>query len=211
MDRTELALILALLVVILVGLGYREYWGGLPEGEPVVIRPDPVPTPLPLWSPQRPPQSSPLADPISSVTPETIVNLNTATTVILTRELRISDPVAERILAYREQEGGVFTDPRQILEVQGVTTDMYRRFAHRLRLLSVQGQSSGAGRSSLNEATRMDLESVKGIGPAYATRILQAREADGGFTSWADVEAVRGVGPVRLGALKARFVLNATE
>ena len=46
-----------------------------------------------------------------------------------------------------------------------------------------------------NQASRAELESVKGIGPGLAGKILQARET-GAFTDWADlVERVAGVGP----------------
>lgn len=46
-----------------------------------------------------------------------------------------------------------------------------------------------------NRASLAELESVKGIGPGLATKILKAREA-GNFSSWADlVDRVPGVGP----------------
>lgn len=46
----------------------------------------------------------------------------------------------------------------------------------------------------LNEATRAQLESLPGIGPALAERMLQAR-AKGPFKDWADLRRrVRGVG-----------------
>jgi competence protein ComEA len=46
-----------------------------------------------------------------------------------------------------------------------------------------------------NQASRADLESVKGIGPGLSAKILKAREA-GNFKNWADlVERVGGIGP----------------
>jgi competence protein ComEA len=46
-----------------------------------------------------------------------------------------------------------------------------------------------------NQATRADLESVKGIGPGLSGKILKARES-GGFKNWGDlVERVGGIGP----------------
>ena len=46
-----------------------------------------------------------------------------------------------------------------------------------------------------NQASRAELESVKGIGPGLSGKILEARKA-GGYKNWVDfVERVPGVGP----------------
>lgn len=46
-----------------------------------------------------------------------------------------------------------------------------------------------------NQASRAELESVQGIGPGLASKILKARDA-GTFKDWADlVDRVSGVGP----------------
>jgi len=47
----------------------------------------------------------------------------------------------------------------------------------------------------VNKAGQAELETIKGIGPAMSTKMLDARKA-GQFKSWADmVERVSGVGP----------------
>lgn len=46
-----------------------------------------------------------------------------------------------------------------------------------------------------NQATRADLESVKGIGPGLSAKIVYARKT-GSFKDWGDlVERVGGIGP----------------
>jgi competence protein ComEA len=46
----------------------------------------------------------------------------------------------------------------------------------------------------VNKATQAELESIKGIGPAMSTRILDARKSGGEFKDWADMQArVKGV------------------
>ena len=46
-----------------------------------------------------------------------------------------------------------------------------------------------------NQATRADLETVKGIGPGLSAKILDARKT-GNFKDWPDlVERVGGIGP----------------
>ena len=46
----------------------------------------------------------------------------------------------------------------------------------------------------VNKATQAELESIKGIGPAMSTKILEARKNGGDFKDWADMQArVKGV------------------
>jgi len=61
----------------------------------------------------------------------------------------------------------------------------------------------------LNEATLAQLESLPGIGPALAERLLLAR-ANGPFKDWADLRRrVRGVGPKLAARLSAQgLVVN---
>lgn len=61
---------------------------------------------------------------------------------------------------------------------------------------------------SLNEADAAVLETVPGIGRRLAAAILSAREERSGFSNWAEVDAVPGVGPTLLARLKAAFVLG---
>jgi competence ComEA-like helix-hairpin-helix protein len=60
----------------------------------------------------------------------------------------------------------------------------------------------------LNEADAATLRSVPGIGATLAAALVAAREAAGGFRSWRDVDAVRGVGPALLGRLQSSFTLS---
>lgn len=47
-----------------------------------------------------------------------------------------------------------------------------------------------------------DLAVLPGIGPQLAKEIIAARDARGGFCAWDEVDAVDGVGPARLEALR---------
>jgi competence protein ComEA len=52
-----------------------------------------------------------------------------------------------------------------------------------------------------NQASRADLETVKGIGPGLSAKILDARK-EGAFKNWNDlVERVTGIGPRNAGKL----------
>src|SRR5258705_12091087 len=49
--------------------------------------------------------------------------------------------------------------------------------------------------SFLSRAPADWLDLLPGIGPVLAGRIVEARRARGGFSSWSDVLAVKGIGP----------------
>ena len=48
----------------------------------------------------------------------------------------------------------------------------------------------------VNRASAEDLQAIRGIGPALASRIVDLRQAKGGFRQHSDLEEVRGIGPV---------------
>src|SRR2546430_7286280 len=51
---------------------------------------------------------------------------------------------------------------------------------------------------NLNTATSEQLQTVPGIGPATAEKIIQMRKSYGAFKSVDDLRAIRGIGPKRL-------------
>jgi len=59
----------------------------------------------------------------------------------------------------------------------------------------------------LNQATREQLLTVPGIGPALADSIMQTKQERNGFSSWDDVDSVSGIGDQRLHELKKHFFL----
>ena len=58
-----------------------------------------------------------------------------------------------------------------------------------------QGNSSSTNRVSLNSATESDFESLPGVGPVLAGRILSWRTQHGSFSSIDDLQNVPGIGP----------------
>lgn len=59
---------------------------------------------------------------------------------------------------------------------------------------------------NLNTATAEQLETLDGVGPATAAKILEYRRAHGGFRTIDDLGQVSGIGPKRLEAIRDRVV-----
>ena len=61
-----------------------------------------------------------------------------------------------------------------------------------------------ACRVNLNTATLEQLDELDGVGPATAQKILDYREAHGGFGSVEELDQVPGIGETRLAALREK-------
>jgi competence protein ComEA len=64
------------------------------------------------------------------------------------------------------------------------------------------GSAAPAGPVDLNRATAEELDTLPGIGPTTAAAIVDHREENGPFASVDDLEAVRGIGPAKLDAIR---------
>jgi competence protein ComEA len=74
----------------------------------------------------------------------------------------------------------------------------------------VGGGAAGAAPSApinLNSATAEQLDTLDGVGPATAQKILEYRTQHGGFSSVEDLAQVSGIGPKKLEALKAQVTV----
>jgi competence protein ComEA len=63
-----------------------------------------------------------------------------------------------------------------------------------------------AGPIDLNRATEAELDTLPGIGPVTAEKIVAFRQEHGPFTSVEGLDAIPGIGPARLAELKGLVV-----
>lgn len=62
--------------------------------------------------------------------------------------------------------------------------------------------TTNQGKINLNTATQKELESLPGIGPTLASRIIEYRKANGFYQTIEDVKKVSGIGEKRFEAIK---------
>ncbi len=66
---------------------------------------------------------------------------------------------------------------------------------------SAAGEAAPGAPVNLNTATLEQLDTLDGVGPGIAQRILDHREQHGGFTAWRSSREVPGIGAKRLATL----------
>lgn len=64
-----------------------------------------------------------------------------------------------------------------------------------------QGGATESGKLNINRASAAELETLDGIGPATAQKIIDSRNTDGPFSSIEDLTRVSGIGEKRLAAI----------
>jgi competence protein ComEA len=69
------------------------------------------------------------------------------------------------------------------------------------------GGTSAGGLVNLNTATLDQLQTLPGVGPVLAQRILDYRDQHGGFATVADLQKVTGIGASRYNDLKNRVTV----
>jgi len=157
------------------------------------------------------------------------IDPNRAPPAELDRLPGVGPAVADRIVAERE-EGGAFRSAAELDRVRGIGPATVRRLephldfsaappatlvrtrrasgTRRSRPITLPDPPSGASAAAplidLNRATVDELQSLRGVGPVLAERILVFRREKGRFRAVDELLEVRGVGPATLERLRPR-------
>lgn len=183
-------------VLVVLGAGFWA-WRSRPRAEPVV----PVATAVPAG-----PLSSSFAEPVASPAGELVV----AVAGKVRRPGLVRVPAGARVADAVEAAGGALpgVDVALLNPARKVTDG-------ELIVVGVPAPPNQAGapggpgtdaapggRVNLNTATLAQLDSLPGVGPVLAQRILDHREQHGGFRSVGDLRQVDGIGDARYEQLK---------
>jgi len=131
---------------------------------------------------------------------------NRSTEEDLDRLPRVGPQVASAIVRHRVEEGG-FRRPEDLLGVPGIGPATLARIRSHLDFsrgvpLELRPSSQPTDRMDLNEAGFEELQTLPGIGPALARRILDSRSREGPFRVPEDLLRVQGIGPATLSRLQ---------
>ena len=151
----------------------------------------------------------------------TSVDLNTASADELDAVPGIGPALAGRIIAFRS-ENGPFQSVADLEAVRGIGPRSVERMAphlrvdpgatERARVEEAASDVAPVGRTEprihVNTATAEELDTLDGIGPALAARIIAFRQENGPFRSVEELLEVRGIGPRTLEGFAHRVTVE---
>ena len=213
LERTHLAVIVLVVLVGLIGATVL-FLLARPEVVPIESEVVATGTPVATGSPPPPEPGTPSTPgPPDPATPSTAAAIVVHVAGLVARPGIVELPAGSRVVEAIEAAGGatpeadltpinlarVLTDGEQVL----VTADPPRQAAP-----PAAPPGSGATASTpavpinLNTATAAELETLPGIGPALAGRILAWRDQNGHFTTVDELREVAGIGEQRFAQLE---------
>lgn len=163
---------------------------------------------------QPAPEPQPVAERIG-------VDLNSADTQQLESLPGIGPALAARIIESR-RASGPFGSIDELVRVRGIGAKTLEALRPHLAPLGASAPHTSAPllpttqptapvRFDLNSATAAELETLRGIGPALAARIIESRTQTGPFESVEQLTRVRGIGPKTLESLREAITVGAAS
>ena len=138
---------------------------------------------------------------------------NRASAIELDRLPGVGAKTAEAIVRSREEEGP-FRGPEDLVRVRGIGEATVRRIPAHLDVSTPMlgrfrpsGPGGPATPVDVNRADEALLQTLPGVGPALARRIIEAR-AEAPFRAPDDLLRVRGIGPATLERMRPRVAVG---
>ncbi|PST82314.1 hypothetical protein C7T94_16145 [Pedobacter yulinensis] len=134
------------------------------------------------------------------------------------QELGLSEKQAAAILRYREK-GGVFRRKADVARMYTIRPELYQKLEPYIDIQEVTANEPrfNAEKVSqiiivpLHEADSAGLTSVRGLGPAFASRIVRYRDRLGGFYSLHQLAEVYGMDSLRLQQILPQLRLDPSK
>ena len=148
----------------------------------------------------------PMAEQSFSASP--LPSINATVTVYVSGRVKhpgvIELKIGSRIIDAIKAAGGM-TIRNPNLNLARVLVD-----GEQISVLKANAEISGTtnGKVNLNTADRTQLETIPGIGPVMAQRILDYRNQNGRFKTLAEVDAISGIGPSLLAEIQKVAVVE---
>jgi len=118
------------------------------------------------------------------------------------RKLGLSQKQIE-VLKHYEDKGGRFYKKSDVQKIYSITPDDYKRLAPYIQL-----PDGATAIIDINHADSASLVTLKGIGPAYAMRIIRYRTKLGGFYSKEQLKEVFGIDEEHYLLIKDQLKIN---
>lgn len=193
--RAELIAYAACAVLVVV-LGWR------------VLRSDEAPSSVPAAAPSRAPASVSAA-PARRATVHVVGAVRDAGVYRLADGARVQDAIARAGGATAKADLQAINLAAKVADGQQVVVPR-RGAAAAPAAAAPGGGGGGAGAAapiSLNSATAEQLDTLDGVGPSTAQKILDYRTAHGGFSSVDDLAQIPGIGPKKLESLRKQVTV----
>lgn len=142
------------------------------------------------------------------------VDINTATETELTKLNGVGPATAAKIVAFRDLNGP-FKTCDELRKVKGIgpkklesitpdciTGEGQPTTNPGIKTPTTPVQKSSGNGVDINAASLKELESLNGVGPSTAKKIVEFREKNGLFKTCDDLRKVKGIGPKKMEQIK---------
>lgn len=108
------------------------------------------------------------------------------------KKMGVKNYVASNIVRYREK-GGQFRENKDLLNIYGFDSLTFQKIEPHIKITISLPAIPEKALLELNSATAADLDELKGVGEAYANRIISYRTKLGGFNNVNQLKEVYGM------------------